>query len=949
MKSVADIPGLFMELAALSPPERCERVRQAGSEAVSLLIEHFRGMILTDLQEALRTGEWLIPALDAAGAGPARVAARVHAANARSYANRFADALAMLAEARTIAQAIGDRAGAALVELTSVQPLARLGRLSEAAVAAQAAIALADDAGELLLAGRARVNLGVVERMRDRPEQALQHFALALPVFSDEPLTLAQIESNRAEALLDLTRFAEAEEAFRASLGSFERAGAQRAAAIVEGNLADLLGRQGRLHGALDHFERAARRFEDGQAPGDAARLDAERAEVLASVGMIDEAVDAFRTAIGRLSASGLNRELARARLGLGLTLLGRGRREAALEALVAAAQTFAELGDSSAVARTNLALAQLHLSTGDLDRAEQIARDAMRALTDRPGDAAACGLVVGRILIQRNACEAAIREIDTALARAQARGLITLESELLHARACARRSMGDVRGAIQDLRDSIDRIERTRGMLQADRLRAAWLGGRLAPFNDLVDLLIATGGEDALHEAFRTVERAKCRSLLDLLRGGIELAEQIARDDPTSGHAELLTKLSHKRAELNALYSLRGQSERPTHDREAGERRLREVERETAALEGRLAATRRFGEIVAEPMGLEEAKGLLRDGEALVEYFEVSDGLGAFVVRPDRTVAVRRLAPTSTVREACEKVGFQIDRALLASSTGGFLAAPRAEGCQRALHRLYELVVAPLRASIDDAARLILVPGGRLFGVPLHALHDGDSHLIERFDITYAPSASLLGSLPRRACASRSTRPIRAVIAAVPDEHAPLIRDEAERIAEIIPNALVLSGAAATVEALRASTQDADLIHIACHGVFPARDPMGARLRLADRWLSVRDVYGLRLNGATVVLSACDSGRSAVLAGDDVFGLIRAFLAAGASALVTSMWPAHDRTTGALMRSLYEDLIADPDAGVAAALARAQRRLMHDSACSHPALWATFFTVGAP
>src|SRR5690606_31414916 len=146
--------------------------------------------------------------------------------------------------------------------------------------------------GERAYAGKADANLGVTRRMMDDPRGALAHFERARRALGDDPLAVAQVESNRAEALLDLNEFSAAEEAFAAALAAFEQAGVARAAAIVEGNLADLMARQGRFHQALAYFERARRRLGQTDAPGDVARLEAERAETLAAAGLHQEAAD---------------------------------------------------------------------------------------------------------------------------------------------------------------------------------------------------------------------------------------------------------------------------------------------------------------------------------------------------------------------------------------------------------------------------------------------------------------------------------------------------------------------------------------------------------------------------------------------------------------------------------------------------------------------------------
>ncbi len=112
---------------------------------------------------------------------------------------------------------------------------------------------------------------------------------------------------------------------------------------------------------------------------------------------------------------------------------------------------------------------------------------------------------------------------------------------------------------------------------------------------------------------------------------------------------------------------------------------------------------------------------------------------------------------------------------------------------------------------------------------------------------------------------------------------------------------------------------------------------------------MTTAEIFNLRLLGSLVVLSACETGRSGLGAGDELVGLARAFLYAGASALLVSQWSVEDAATAALMRHFYQALQAG--AGRAAALRSAQIELLSgraapDWAC-HPFYWAGFQLIG--
>jgi CHAT domain-containing protein len=183
-----------------------------------------------------------------------------------------------------------------------------------------------------------------------------------------------------------------------------------------------------------------------------------------------------------------------------------------------------------------------------------------------------------------------------------------------------------------------------------------------------------------------------------------------------------------------------------------------------------------------------------------------------------------------------------------------------------------------------------------------------------------------------------------------VPDEAAPHIAGEVGIVAATLPAARVHCGPEATRERFMAEAGQAAVIHLACHGRFEPRAPLASGLKLADGWLTVRDLYGLSLDGAVVVLSGCDTGRAERRGGDEQIGLIRAFFAAGASALLVSQWALHDETAGNLMASVYElwqNGRTQGGRGLAAAVRGAQRRLIEAGA--HPGIWAPFTLYGRP
>ena len=136
-----------------------------------------------------------------------------------------------------------------------------------------------------------------------------------------------------------------------------------------------------------------------------------------------------------------------------------------------------------------------------------------------------------------------------------------------------------------------------------------------------------------------------------------------------------------------------------------------------------------------------------------------------------------------------------------------------------------------------------------------------------------------------------------------------------------------------------------ARFLHLASHGYFRRDNPMFSFLKLADSHLNFYSLLDLTLNAELVTLSACHTGMNKVFPGDELQGLMRGFLHAGARSLVVSLWAVGDRSTADLMREMYSDICAGKSKR--AALRRAQLAIKQEY--GHPYYWAPFVLMGDP
>jgi CHAT domain-containing protein len=189
-----------------------------------------------------------------------------------------------------------------------------------------------------------------------------------------------------------------------------------------------------------------------------------------------------------------------------------------------------------------------------------------------------------------------------------------------------------------------------------------------------------------------------------------------------------------------------------------------------------------------------------------------------------------------------------------------------------------------------------------------------------------------------------RPSRPAgQVVVAAGPG--LPGARAEAETVARLHPRTTALLGAAATVDAVMASLDGAELAHLATHGTVRADNPLFSSLQLVDGPLTLYDLERLRQAPRTVVLAACDSAQAVVRPGDELLGFSATFLTRGTRQLIASVVPIPDAPTAPLMIAFHRLLAAGHPP--AAALARAQRAAAREGTSAMAAA-AGFVCIGA-
>ncbi|PYT04725.1 MAG: hypothetical protein DMF65_01530, partial [Acidobacteria bacterium] len=439
--------------------------------------------------------------------------------------------------------------------------------------------------------------------------------------------------------------------------------------------------------------------------------------------------------------------------------------------------------------------------------------------------------------------------------------------------------------------------------------------------------------------EAFLHTEGARSRALVELMSGALD-ARPRPRD---SFEAELFGQLDRLREELNWFYSRIDRSSDTEKNRSADVMRaLHDAarERETRTLEIMRQLQQHGDQAFARvaPPDLAALRRELGADTALVEYASLDGELLAFVVTDGGVRVVRGLASEREVGEALNGFRFQADALRHGAARVRAHMDALTSRARRRLAALYRMLLRPLE-SLLGSRRLVVVPHRALHYVPFHALDDGESYVVERREVSYAPSAGVL-----LRCLEKPSRAIEsALLLGVADAQTTHVREEIRALAPLFPRATALLDNEATLAALREGAPRADVLHLACHGQFRPDSPLFSSLKLGDGWLTARDAYALDVGASLVTLSACETGVSAVAPGDELMGLVRGFFYAGAPTLALSLWTVDDEATAELMSDFYKQLLAG--ARPAAALRSAQLSQMRSR--PHPFFWSPFILTG--
>jgi tetratricopeptide (TPR) repeat protein len=800
---------------------------------------------------------------------------------------------------------------------------------------------------------------------------------------------IALAELNKGLNLARLGRFEQAYHPLKRARESFISLGETSQGVNAEIHLAELDSMRGYYGSALRRYYQAQDNLlqNDIKIPIFLAELKLQMANTLVKLNRVYEACELAHQAVELCQQHGSSLWTSNALREYAATLVASGRLQEAVGVLNEAWTLFNQGGFDHHASATKLQEAEIRLEMGAVAEAYAEARSLKehfeaRGLVARSVHASL--VMVGSLLEQAEQAGRNERKEQQALFLQEAQSLckqVALQAHEHHLQEEVYKSQyllgrlqalqGETTKAMRHFGAAIVQIERILSDLAFD-LSPSFLHTAWAVYEDMIALGLQQGKTEL---AFDYLERARSMALRQYLNASKSVFEESAEQQENISPLELqaasatklrlqheLTSWQEDYHQYSALLAGIDTSVSPTIEREIIEAELKRCEAKLSELFERLylhQATitliphvRKEEKRSATSFNIAELRQRLSSDQLLLAYFLYRGRLVIFAIaaghlvtfeNPDGMKQLKRLLPLLHAH----------------LQPGGWADShnPPQQGVRHMLKKLYDLLIAPVAALLPSQSRsLTIVPYGPLHALPFHALYDGSHFLIEEFQVSYLPASSLLKSSAAIEVASGdqgcSTPALQQPLIFGYSGHGHLQRAlaEAKTLATMLEGRCYLEKEA-TIARLIEEAPGSPIIHLATHGHSRLDAPNFSSVLLADGQFNALDAFSLDLKDCELVtLSGCETGLALSGGGDEQLGLGRAFLAAGATSLVISLWPVEDNATNELMQLFYQHLLHGESR--AQALRAAQCALLHRAESvyahyPHPYYWAAFRLVG--
>jgi CHAT domain-containing protein len=490
---------------------------------------------------------------------------------------------------------------------------------------------------------------------------------------------------------------------------------------------------------------------------------------------------------------------------------------------------------------------------------------------------------------------------------------------------------------AIESYRNSISVIEKIRGNLTIDEFKSVYFNTKRQVYDRLINVLLKN---NKFIDAFQYSENARARAFYDIL-----VNRRINFRGSVPG--DLISMEQEKRIEIQKLFKLLQKGNAGSSDteksRSADVTQIRSTltraqEEYDEIIQKIKLSNKEYAEMVtAQPVSLSELQTRIEPKTAALAYWISDRDLIIWFITHSEIIS-------KTVRINSDALTFQVEKARRS------IQSLSTEDTRTDMSALYRLLIAPFESNIASFSNLIIIPNGALHFLPFQALmNKKGEYLVQNFNLVYSPSASVFNLCNDKLIKSGSKFMGVALSDISVDNNVglPGTEDELKKILPLFPDNISAFGRQSTETFVKSNAGNYNFMHFATHGSYNYRQPLYSYLLFPpsendDGKLYVYEVFELTLNAKLVALSACETGLGNISLGDELTGLSRAFLFAGSSAVVVSLWSVADYPTALLMSNFYRYLWDHP---MQEALTLAQRDVI--KVFPQPVYWSPFILIG--
>lgn len=629
----------------------------------------------------------------------------------------------------------------------------------------------------------------------------------------------------------------------------------------------------------------------------------------------------------------------------------------------------------SEAIARDNIALASKEL--GRQDDALNFHRQAFRLYgeaEDEIGQETTL-LNLGALYEEMDNLEASFGAYREALINSERTENLDDEGIAYYGLARISQKLGQPDRSLKYYEQSISILEKLRNSIPLNEALAGFTATKNPVYYGMISLLTSQNQEV---EAFNLLEQFRARSARETLAQADVNMEDILPVELSKKKQDVVQRLSDINRTLNKAELFAGKQQTPMKGREELIAERNKLSLENDELEVEIGRYNLPSGALYDSLKAEALQRQLSDNTAFLEYIFGED------IDPVLLAVV--------TNKACHFYSLPVNGKQLNILAAKYVDALwRSEGDDFSHsgvgERLYQMLLAPAAADLGHVERLVISPDSALQRLPFEALVEEDGgvnkFLLEKYEIFYAPSATVLSRLGAKMSNDADSQRADLIAFAIPSytnpsqpkadsdtniglamrsglESGGVNLDPIPYSEEEVKNAAYYASRRAQLhvgpsvteqEVKKAPLKDYRIVHFALHAVAddnPANCSLIFNFNESepdDGLLSIKEIMGLRFNADMVVLSACETGRGLEMRGEGVQSLAQAALLSGARSVVASQWEVNDKATAEFMGRFYKRLAEGESK--AGALRKAKLDLLHSNSFSHPRYWAAFVLIG--